>query len=103
MKLGHLLTPVGILQQLTNVRPRLLSQIVEEVCAPLPEHLRTFMEENRVLAGQWEEGVEYRFPQLAVCPHVGNWQEGQGYLLSFTTPQLDVFEELEKRQLISCV
>ncbi|KAJ8333234.1 hypothetical protein SKAU_G00421300 [Synaphobranchus kaupii] len=96
-KLGHLLTPAGILQQRINIRPRLLNGILTEICASLPEHLRMCMKENCVLAGQWEENVRYSFPRLAVSPNVGEWQEGEGCLLSFKTPQLEEFEGLGNR------
>ena len=61
---------------------RLINKVVEEVCADLPQHLRETAE-DRPLCDQWSEEHEYSFPSLFICPAVGEWQEGEGQLLSF--------------------
>ncbi|KAI3357926.1 hypothetical protein L3Q82_016316 [Scortum barcoo] len=84
-------TKLGHLSQLIN-------RVVEEVCAALPQSLRTFTT-NRSLCDQWSEGGQFSFPSLAVTPAVGKWQEGGGQLLSFTTPRLDKFRMWEKKEV----
>ena len=92
------------LAERANIRSfRLLERLVEEVCASLPGPLREFAE-NRTLSDQWDEEFEYVFPPLTVSPAVGEWQERGGSLLSFKTPELGLFETLNKKAVYySCV
>ena len=103
-KLGHLLVPMDSLQQRVSIRPRLLGRVFAEVEGSLPQHLRTFLVENSSLVEQWEEDTDYVFPTLAVSPNVGQLQEEEGSILSFSTPQLGPLEELQKKAMyILCV
>lgn len=62
------------------------------------------MTEDRALSGQWMEDVDFSFPHLVVSPSVWEWQEVEGRILSFTTPQLSKFEDLgTKAVYILCV
>lgn len=77
---------------------RLIKKVVEEVCAALPQHLKETAE-DRSLCDQWSEECEYSFPSLLITPAVGEWQEGEGQLLSFETPHLDKFQAVGKKAL----
>jgi len=75
-KLGHLMkvtgTSMDAQRKNSNITSiRLFNRVVEEVCASLPQPLRTFAE-NRTLCDQWSEGCEYSFPSLTITPVVGN-------------------------------
>ena len=69
--------------------------MVEEVYTALPKHLRETVK-IRMLCDQWSEDCEYSFPSLFITPAVGDWQEGEGQLLSFTTSHLDKFQAVKK-------
>ncbi len=107
-KLGHLLkmtaTSVNTLRARTNITSiRLINRMVEEVHAALPQSLRTFAM-NCALCDQWTENSEYSFPSLLITPAVGEWQEGGGQLLSFTTLHLDKLKDVGKKTIYqACV
>ena len=91
--LGHLMkmtaTSVDALKERSNITSiRLISRVVEEVCAALQQPLREFAK-KRTLCDQWSEEGEYSFPPQYITPVVGEWQEGGGQLLSLTTPHLE--------------
>lgn len=71
MKIWHFLTPAGSLLQHINFRPQLPARVIAKVLVSLSEHLGDFVTENCMPAGQWEEDLDYSFPQLTVLPNVG--------------------------------
>ncbi|TKS66148.1 putative 149 kDa protein ORF 2 [Collichthys lucidus] len=107
-KLGHLIRmtagSVDTLRERSNITSkRLISRVVEEVCAALTPSHRAFVK-STALCDQWSEGGEYSFPSLSITPAVGEWQEGGGQLLSFSTPHLDKFQDAGKKEVYqSCV
>lgn len=63
----------------------------------LPEYLKTLMMENCAQAS-WRRMWNTVFQNwLSLSLNVGERQEGKGRLLSFKTPQLGEFEDLEKK------
>ena len=76
---------------------RLINKVVEKFCAALTQHLRETVEDC-MLCDQWGEYCEYSFPSLFITPVVGEWQEGEGQLLSFVTPHLDKFQAVKKKK-----
>lgn len=102
-KLGHLMkmtaTSMDTLRARSNITSiRLINRVVEEVCTALPPSLRTYAE-THALHDQWTEEGEYSFPSLLITPAVGEWQEGEGKLLSFTTPHLNTFKDAGKKAI----
>lgn len=100
-KLGHLMkmtsTAMEALMERSNISSvRLINRVVEEVCAALPQPLRVFVE-NSALSDQWDDECEYSLPSLSITPAVGEWQEGEGQLLSLQTPCLNSFEVVGKK------
>lgn len=57
--------------------------------------------ENKTCCDLWVKNCEYSFPSLLISPAVGEWQGGGGHLLSFTTPHLDKFQTVLKKNLTS--
>ncbi|KAK2883356.1 hypothetical protein Q8A73_022289 [Channa argus] len=85
------------LREATGIRSiRLLEQVMEEVLAALPKSLRVFVEQS-ALPDQWNDDCEYSFPSLLILPAAGEWQEGEGQILSFKIPQLSTFQGAGKK------
>ena len=108
VKLGHLLKCIkpnrDILGPMTNIRSsRLRQRIVAEVLTSLPETLRGYLKNNNVV-DQWIDDGGYIFPSFTVVSAVEDWEEEEDLLLTFTSPQLGVFEEMTKKAAyIVCV
>ncbi|KAK2904012.1 hypothetical protein Q8A73_010669 [Channa argus] len=100
-KVGHLMKmsrpSLTTLREATGIRSiRLLGQVMEEVLAALPKSLRVFVEQS-ALPDQWNDDCEYSFPSLLILPAAGEWQEGEGQILSFKIPQLSTFQGAGKK------
>ena len=107
VKLGHLLkatrTSVEELGERAGIRSsRRLQMMVKEVRGSLPGPYRAFIDQQTV-CDQWDDEGEYVFPALTVSAAVEDWQEDGGFL-SFTTPELEDFEDTSKKAVyLTCV
>jgi len=61
------------------------------------EHFLTEIQEYVMALTLLEERVENVFPSIRVGINVGDWQEGDGRLLSFTTPEIGFFDMISKK------
>lgn len=77
-----------------------LERILAEVRAALPAHRRSYMD-NCTHCEQWIDGGECIFPTLSIAPAVGDWQEGGGQILPFSTSKLDIFQAAGKKKSLS--
>lgn len=75
-----------------------LERILAEVRAALLAHWRSYMD-NCTHCEQWLDGGEYIFPTLSITPAVGDWEEGGGQILPFSTSKLDTFQAAGKKNL----
>lgn len=103
VKLGHLMkashSSMDRLGEVTQIRSsRLLANMVKEVCASLPGHLRGIVE-DRIMCEQWDDDYEYVFPSLNVVPAVGEWQDEEGSLLSLSNLELGEFEHIGNKDI----
>lgn len=72
--------------------------LVAEAYAGLPQRLKQFVKDQT----RFElsiEGSECRSPSISVSPEVGEWKEGEGRLLTFTTPHRDKFQDAGKKEV----
>ncbi|KAK3518928.1 hypothetical protein QTP70_015518 [Hemibagrus guttatus] len=81
----------------TGIRSqRLLDQLAAETVGSLPAAYQEFLNDPTVI-DQWREGNQYEFSTLNISAAVEEWQEDERSILSFTTPELGIFELAEKR------
>ena len=75
---------------------RLVQKYIEEVRAALPEFLKAALQNQSTSGKEEEVGI---FPDLPIMANTGEWQEREGLLLTFRTPQLKVFRTTSKKAL----
>lgn len=101
-KLGHLLDergwkPTEELQELTGLRSlRLVFKLKEEISNALPSGCRSWIARRQTLDMRNNQD----FPDIKISPII-NEEDGEiaDSILSFTTPQLDLFKDASKKAL----
>lgn len=102
-KLEHLLDERGwksieALQEMTGLKSlRLVSKLKEEVCNALPSSCRTWIGLRQTQDMRTGQG----FPEKKISPVMNEDDEGEvaDSILSFRTPQLDLFKDVSKKAI----
>ncbi len=101
-KIGHLkdkkswISPENLALKLGIKSVRLAQNTLTRILECLPQDYRLAMENS--------DEEENNFPDLFFSAQTGTWQEKEGCLLSFTTPQLAFFGDADRKAIyIMCV
>ncbi len=103
-KIGHLIPEgewlsAGIFAEKLGIRSiRVATKMLTQIVEFLPQSYRLSLETYN------GETDTFDFPELEITPELENWEETEGGLLSFKTPQLGVFSNIGKKSLYAlCV
>lgn len=91
----------ALAQQLGMHSVRTLESLMSNVTDALPVSVREELDGLYTHPGQ---GGDQTFPELRVSASLGDWQEREGHLLSFTSPHMSSFEDASKKALyVTCI